>query len=357
MSQNYVPLFDKMGTQPGNNHSLAGGRGKGGNSARPLWGGDVVSHVKLVSNATDEDFQTGRTKAPILTIERPQSVDVLLDSKDRGYESPETDNPFDFRGTLNANLYRSRFMRIKKTILPKGPNVNKQNNILRIVSGADVITNLTIPVGFYTPTGLASEIQSNATANVPGGIIFTCSYEYLTKTFKLTSSGGTPNFFISNLTNFVIRGKNLVPFKAYDERTAGNTVALIGTSDVRSGIANMIYTRYAFVCSESFNAYSFSVTRTTNIRLNEDVLAMLDLTSTYSAADWDDSSPSVGGFYTILTPGAPTISLRNPQRNLTPELDAYMLDEYGSDYNEIFDFGVSFPRNQVGFTTWMEVTF
>jgi len=354
MSQNYVPLFDKMGTQPGNNHSLAQGRG-GRQGTEALWGGNTVLHTKLVSNAPDEDFQTGRTKAPIITIERPQSVDVLLDSKDRVIASP--DNPFDFRASLNSNLYRSRFMRIKKTVLPKAPNINKQNNILRIISGADVVTNLTIPIGFYTPVSLANEIQLNATANVPGGINFTCVYDDLTKTMHLTSAGVAPDFFISSLTNFVTRGKHLVPFQTHDETAAGNTVALIGSTDVRSGIANMLYCRYVYLCSESFNAFSFSVSRTSNPRLNEDVLDIVDLTNTYSDSDWAGSSSAVPGYHMIESPRAPTISLRNPQRNLNPQIDAYILDEYGDNYNELFDLGAGYPPNQIGFSTWMEVTF
>ena len=342
-----------MGTQPGNNHSLAH-HSSGGGVGKPLWGGGEVGHVKLVSNAPDEDFQTGRTKAPIITVEQPQSVDILLESCNR---SGDSFNPFDFRANLNANLYRSRFMRIKKTVIPKGPNVNRQNNILRIISGADVATDLVIPIGFYTPTALASEIQTNATLNVPGALTFTCSFDYLSKAFILTSAGGAPDFFISKLTSFFIRGRNLAPFKGYDETIAGNTVALVGTTDVRSGIANMLYTRYAFLCSESFNAFSFAVTRTTNELLNEDVLAILSLADMYTESDWDDSSPSVPGYHTILSPGAPHISLRNPQRNLNPNVDLYLLDEYGDCYNNIFDFGAAYPANDVGMTTWMEVTF
>ena len=127
MSQNYVPLFDKQGTQPGNNHQLAGGR-SGENGS--LWANSVI-HTKLVSNAPDEDFQTGRTKPPVFTVEQPQSVNVLVDSNSRPHRLTTQRNPFEFRSTFNSNLYRSRFCRVKKVIVPKPPNINQNNNHIR----------------------------------------------------------------------------------------------------------------------------------------------------------------------------------------------------------------------------------
>ena len=121
MSTNYVPQIESGGTRPGNNQL---GVGRGG-------GGGGVNHVKILGNAVDEDFQTGRTKAPVFTSEEPQSVNLLVDSKSR-LNLEENSNPFSFRVTINSNLYRSRFVRVRKIVVPKIPNINPNNNKLNV---------------------------------------------------------------------------------------------------------------------------------------------------------------------------------------------------------------------------------
>lgn len=349
MSTNFVPLFDKMGTQPGNNHQMVGG-GRGGTQGGTQWSGSVT-HVKLVSNATDEDFQTGRTKAAVLTVERPQSVNILMDSNDR-INPLISMNPFFFRVTLNSNLFRSRFMRVRKVVVPIPPNITQNNNVLNIFEGADVLFSVTIPPGYYNTSEIANTIQLLLTAATPVSI-FTCVYVPLTKSFRLTS---TLPFYISLRCSFVERGANFIPFQFFDP-LAGATVAVNGALMFNSGVSSLLYTRYIFVCSEALNTFSFADTKTSNTSMNEDVLAIADFTSAYTPADWDVGRPFAGGFHTILTPEAPHLSLRNPQRNLSSEADVYVLDEYGNDFNEAFNLGAGFPPNAVGLSFWMEITF
>jgi len=342
MSQNYVPLFDKMGTQPGNNHQLAG---RGASN----WHG-TVTHVKLVSNATDEDFQTGRTKAAVISVEKPQSVNVLVDSNNRLNPLSST-NPFNCRISLNSNLFRSRFMRVSKVIVPKPPNVTRNNNTLTIYEGADVPYTITIPPGYYNTLEIANTIQTLLTATAGG--TYTCTFDPTTKTFSLSS---TVPFYISLRCSFIERGSNFIPFQFFDP-LAGATVAVNGALSFNSSIACLLYTRYGYVCSEAFNTFSFADTKTSNTQLNEDVLAIIDFTSTIHPLDWEIGRPFSGCWETIHTPEAPHLSLRNPQRNLSSEADVYLLDEYGDSFNEAMDMGEGFPPNAAGFSFWMEITF
>jgi hypothetical protein len=352
MSTNFVPIFDRMGTQPGNNH-IGGNIGK--TDRGNMWNGAVV-HAKLVSNAPDEDFQTGRTKAPVVSVEPPQSVNILIDSKNR--LNPEIfTNPFDFSVSLNSNLYRSRFMRVTKVVIPKPLNVTKNNNQFIYYEGADVRTEVTIPPGYYNTTSIGNTLQSLCTTASTLGSVFTCVFDQATRTFNLSS---TNNFFIESDCTFIQRGSNFIPF---DTRSvaAGATVFDDGELQWNSGVSSMLYTRYVYVCSEALNKYCFADSKSSDTGLNEDILAIADITSMYNAQDWAIATPFAGGYETVLTPEAPYISLRNPQRAMSERADVYVLDEYGINFNDSFDLsyvgGPTYPTNQAGVSFWMEVSF
>ncbi len=353
MSQNFVPLFDKQGTQPGNNYVGRGisglSRGGGGSS---VGGGAGVQPVKIISNAPDEDFQTGRTKPPIITTELPQSVNILIDSNDRITPNIQI-NPYDFRCSLNSNLYRSRFFRVQKVLLPKIPNITQNNNTFHFYDGADVLNVVTIATGYYNATTFANALTLGM------GVNYVCVYNPLKKTFDITNIAPA-NFFISPNCSFIQKGNNFAPFETQDE-LAGATVAGNGRLTWSSGIAGMLYTKHVLLASESFNTFAFAISKTSDIAINEDVIAIVDVANQYNESDWAPGSQFAGIYTAIYTPDAPFISLRNPQRNLNPQVDILVLDEYGLNLNEAYDYGgpshVGYGANRTGFSFWMEVTF
>lgn len=317
----------------------------------------AVTPVKIISNAVDEDFQTGRTKAPVFTLEDPQSVNILLDSKNR---LDKTTNPFDFVSSINSNLFRSRFFRVRKVVIPKPPNVTIHNNSLTITWGpGNTVTTVLIPVGFYNTLTIANTIQSlisTATAT-PG---WTCIFYPSTRTFTLKAPGAILFFFNAD-SSFIRYGES---FMAFTGVPVGGTTAINGQNGWSGGVASMLYTRYIIVCSISLNNYSIADSRTNDRFINEDIIAITDLTDIYSEGDWAVGTPFAGGYSTVLTAEAPNVSLRNPQRNLAPEIDLYVLDEYGFSFNDCFDLGpplppdnIPYPANQDGIAVWMEVTF
>jgi len=348
MSTNFVPLHDKMGTQPGNNHL-------GGSQRREGFTG--ITHVKLVSNAPDEDFQTGRTKAPVITMEPPQSVNILVDSRNRlNFSLTEEQNPFDFQISIGSNLYRSRFMKVSKVLLPKVPNITNNNNNVKLRMSPNADINVTLPTGFYTTTTFASALQLALSQANGGANSFTCTYNSLNRTFRLLLNAPIPEkFFIETECNFIQKGTNFVPFPSQSNIL---DPAVFGALFFDSAMANMTYTRYAMLCSGAFNNYSFADSKTTDPLVNEDILAIVDLNSMHDPEDWDVGRIFTGGYVTIQTPEAPFLSLRNPQRNLAPEADVYVLDEYGINLNESFQiFPAIFGFNRSGVSFWMEVTF
>jgi hypothetical protein len=342
-----------MGTQPGNNHlgGAGGGRAPGGSFTG-------VSHVKLVSNATDEDFQTGRTKAPIITVEQPQSVNILVDSRNRFPGG----TPFDFNVTISANLFRSRFMKVSKIALPKFNNITKNNNVLTITTALLGTFTITIRPGHYSASEIRNEMTNllNEASDAIDPLnehIWVIDIDQITGTFKFTLqrvlintniSLNTPFYFHSG-TNFITRGANFMPLPT---SPPGSDPGVVGRTYQHSSLAELIYTRYCLLCSGAFNTYSFADSKTTDPFLNEDVLAIVDLSPERAQINLP----------AISTPEAPRLSLRNPQRNLSPEADIYLLDEYGINVDETFDLGNDstgnpYPPNVIGLKFWMEVTF
>jgi len=341
-----------MGTKPGNNHF--GGTG----NPRLGVGGVEILHVKQISNAQDEDFQTGRTKPPVTTIEHPQSINVVIDSRNRLDESVNS-NPFNFRVTLSSNIYRSRFTQVKKVIIPRIPNITQNNNVLVVFvdlsGGLNVPTKLTarLPAGYYTTSSICNTLASTLSSFLPSPEVFVCVFDNLTQSFQLSC---TVNFFISSNCNFVTRGLNFVPFLSFDENVGG--LAEYGKRDIYSGISCLHYTRYVFLCSESMNNFSYANSRTSDPRINEDIIAVVDVEDLYSQFGIISSPLSLACKTISTAHEAPIISLRNTQRNLSPEMDCYVLDEYGSDLNEAFYFGnESAPKNSTGITFWMMIDF
>jgi hypothetical protein len=349
MSTNYVPLFDKAGTQPGNNHSLGQGKqGRGG--AGTHWGAGTVSHVKLVSNANDEDLQTGRTKPPIVSTQQPQSIDIVISSNDRA--SPESQlNPFDFRFSFNSNIFRAKSIHAHKVVIPKPPNLTIQNNSFRIIDSNDLVWTIIIPPGFYTPLTFADTLTTLIDTTTPL-LDFAVEFHPLTQTFSITS---TSIFFLSNQTSFYQNGQNFVRFPSYNELQT--TVGVVGALTFNSGAAGMLYTRYMYVCSESMNENAFAISQTSDASFNEDVIAIVDLTSIYVSSDWDGSVPFSSLFRAVPITRAPRISVRNPQRNLKAEGDIYCLDEFGKDFACVYDLGVGFSENTMGLSVWLELLF
>jgi hypothetical protein len=340
----------------GGGGGLAGGRN-----------GALVTHVKIVGNAVDEDFQTGRTKAPVFTCENPQSVNLLVDSRSR-LNLELNKNPFDFRVTINSNLYRSRFVKVRKVIVPKIPNINPNNNEFCVTAASSIppflalVYKVTIPTGYYTTSTFANVLAALLSAVVAEGTIaFIVTFNPINKTFNISTSNASLNnlFFISSNCSFIRRGANMVPFQAYDENDSLNyNLSTVGAFSFNSSMACMLYSRYLFLASEAFNTFSYAVSRTSDEKITDDIIAVADISSTYFAEDWDVGRPFAGLCRQVETPESPYISLRNPQRNLNALADFYVLDEFGTNLGAAFDLGHDYPDNSAsGIAFWMEITF
>lgn len=357
MSTNYRPQFDTMGTQPGNSGIQAPGRssvGMGSGPGSDSWHG-AVQHVKFVSNATDEDFQTGRTKPTVVTVEQPTTINILVDSKDR-LDKDVTNPNFtasNFRVTLNSNLFRSRFLRVRKVILARPFNVTIHNNHMILKESlADSEFSIDLPPGFYNTQTFANTLAALLNAASPNASVYSIVFNSVGSDFIITSN--PEPFFIETECEFITFGHNFVPFESFP---AISTVAAVGLNSVTSGVSSMIYTRYVYLCSEAFNSWSYADSKSSNIKAPGNIIAIVECTQMYNTLEFELGRPIVSKVFTVETLEAPMISVRNPQRNLSSEADVSLFDEYGFELNKCYQLFDHVEPTQSGFAFWLEVTF
>lgn len=328
--------------------------------------------VTIVSNTDKENIQTGRDRLPQFVMESTQSVNFLIDSKDR--LNIGESNPFNFTIDLRSNLFRARLATVQKVTFPKINNVNPRNNTIifsvfeAAVGNATNITAILQP-GLYNTNTLSNEISSklNYELGLIGGYTdtFTVFYEDSIGTFIIEMVGGNTTFIIHNNCSFIIRGKNLCGFSGVDSSTpTGNYY-----QKLRSGVAGMIYTRFVTFHSAALNQYSYGESRTSDPKQGSDLIAIIDITNAYTPDDYNIGVVYSGTYWTLDTPEAPNLSILNPQRNIQSLIDIQVRDEYGLNLNEAMQvpiykvIGEIDPVNTVnssntlGPSLWLEVSF
>jgi hypothetical protein len=243
--------------------------------------------VILLSNRTDEAIETNVRKPCLITTENPDSVQLLIDSKNR---VNVTDNPFQFTVDLTTNLYRARSCRCTKAILPKIPNVTYFNNSLQIKHDLGTTATFTIQSAFYNTNSLSNALTAAinaAFAAVPIADTVVTAFDPVTRTFSITSTG-CHNFFIAAGCTFITHGRFLAPFESQALASAPTK------STIYSGPAAMVYSRYITVQSPSLNQYSFSNTLTSSFSQQSDIICILDVSNIDNPDDYDPTKAFAG---------------------------------------------------------------
>ena len=315
-----------------------------------------VTLTKIVGNQGDEEIATGRGKPPVFTAEPQQSAQLVIDGKDRN----QFMTPFSFVANIGGNLFRARMAKVSKIVMPKPPNITKFNNVLSFRQFNLVVNTtftITIPPGYYTTTALSNAVANLMTAITPVPSTYAMSFDITRRGFNVTyTEAGSPgaSFYFIESSSFIIRGKNLAPFRSFAD---GLDAGAIGLTVQPSNVAGMLYTRYAVVSSCSFNRFSYGDSRMSTNLLNNNIIATIDITAVYTPDDFDMCVEYSGVFFTTKTPESPRLMVSNPQRNLDPKVDIFVQDEYGENFNELFDLGSAFPANELGVSVFLEVTF
>jgi hypothetical protein len=309
-----------------------------------------VQQVSIISNRTDERLEQGYIKPPLFTVEFADSVNVLIDGKD---SINVGDDPFNFTVDLRTNLYRARFIKVSKCIIPKINNITPFNNQLQIKHDLGTTAVFSLQPAFYNTTTMANELTSKINAQfVIDGIAdtVTTAYDPITKTFSISSVGGD-NFFIVDSCSFYTNGKYCCALPAEPLASAPSASTIYGS------MAGLIYTRYLTVHSAQLNYYSFGDSLTSDSQQGGDIIAILNCCSIYTPQDYDISFQFAGNYSVIDTPDSPQINIVNSQKNLHSIIDIQVKDEYGNSAQEMMNIGAPYPENTLGITIFLDISF
>ena len=309
-----------------------------------------VTRVSIISNRQDEQIEQGYNKPPLFCVEKPDSCNVLIDSKD-GINGD--DDPFNFTVDLRTNLYRVRSVRVSKCLIPKINNITPFNNTLKIKHALGTTNDFTLQPAFYNSTTLCNELTTKINAEfVARGFAdsVTVSYDPVTKSFQIDSVNGD-NLFLVNTCSFYTNGMYCCAFEGEPLANAPSKSSIYGS------MAGMIYTRYLTVHSGQLNYYSFGDSLTSDSQQGQDIIAILDVCSIYNEGDYDVGVQFAGNYSAIETNNAPQLNLVNTQKNMHPIIDIKVKDEYGNNMQDVMNLGSPYPDNTLGITLWLEIKF
>jgi hypothetical protein len=298
-------------------------------AGRPVSAGGTVIPEVSIRTWDDESIITGSNRPPIVSTERLQSTNLVVNSNQR-----VAGDPFTFTVDCGGSLLRGRMISLYRAILPKIPNVTALNNTLVIASagGGGVpfvgVLTVTIPTGFYTTTDICNELVFLLNTAAGGADTYTCTFDTRSETFTLSSVGG--NLLSVDATcSFQLRGTN---FFQFINPSGGPTPSLVSTK------AGMLYTRYVTVASVRVDRYSVAPTLLSAADIpTADIIAVIDTAKLYGPEDFDILTPFSGCFAEVDTPEAPFIRISNDSREFnTTGMDFTLLDEYGFPLQRAF---------------------
>lgn len=301
-------------------------------------GRPVVPEVSI-RTWDDESIITGANRPPIVSTERLQSTNLVVNSNTR-----VAGDPFTFTVDCGGSLLRGRMISLYRAILPKIPNITALNRDFAITVGGGVgILQVVLPTGFYTTTDICNELVYWLNLDAGGADTFTCTFDTRSETFTLSSVGGN-TIVVDTTCSFQTRGANFFQFI--------NTSP--ATSSVVSTKAGMLYTRYVTVASVRVDRYSVAPTLLSAPNIpTADIIAVIDTAKLYGPEDFDILTPFSGCFAEVDTPEAPFIRISNDSREFnTTGMDFTVLDEYGFPLQAAFG-----ETNAQGIVLMFEVYF
>lgn len=295
----------------------------------PFYYHNPGARVNINTNRNNDSVETGRELPLLIQAEQPSAATMLVDSANR-----YSGNSADFRVKMNTVL-RPRYYQMKRIVLPKIPNVNANNNTITIVHTDGTFT-VTLTNGIYNTTTLANELTSKINAGLAALLSIdtvTTTYNTNTRNFTVTSTNSYNWYFVDTST-FITRGINLTGFIGYPIGTP------LTVSSHSSGIAGMLYCKYISISSQMLTQYSYSSSITSNPANRPQLVGVADMTSIYSAADFDVSVP-YSGVYNAIDVWAPNIAAMSSQKSSFSDLDFLVQDEYGLPLNLALDIGIT----------------
>ena len=336
-------------------------------------GGEGTVNVNVQPNMNE---LSNRTTQRIFQVasEEPESSEIILSSR---YKISGT--PFNFVSNLGSPLFRGRLLQLRNTIMPGIPNINPNNNVLRIqmvrydnLNPAWNPVNLvvTLPVGYYQETNLGNQFANQLTdavkSQMPGQVwdeenfiqsvddyycigdynslkgIFEFNIVIRSITVVKPSTGTVTsitraylfNFWLDNSCSFARFGVNVAQFPTAPPQP---TLPLIGNNNQTlqwsvpsppalaingTGLQSLfgpqfIYSRYVTVTSEALSLYTFGSSR-------------VDLSADTTGGGGELEGQGLGGGGGKIIGTISTAKYRNPNysflgQNIVTSVDAPVL--------------------------------
>jgi len=313
---------------------------------------------------------TGQTRPPVFTGELQYSSNILIDSKAKIYL---TDTPFHFTVDLTSNVFRPRIASVQKVTIPLCPNINPYNFHVtaRVSEGAaNDILDFDLSPGIYDPISFSNELAFRlnlalAAAVGPYTGVFTVNFDTVNQTFLVGVTAATMFFIFDQDCTFIVRGRFMHALPGDPLSTAvANYHSL-----VRGGRSAMLYSRYISIHSQQLTISQYEKSRTSDPFIGNDIIAIVDISGSYTSDDFDVAIPFAICYRQIATSEAPNICVMNSERNLTRYLDFLVKDEYGlaldGAYASVIIQNPLVPDpvrtltgpSTVGITFWLEIYF
>lgn len=306
----------------------------------------LVQYVALTSNKQREGIENGNENPTLIESESGSSNSFVLDSKDR-----TTGNISEFICNMGYQLMKARYCQVKRVVIPKINNVNVRNRTIRMRSGATTTNYFYLPVGLYNTSSLSNALVSAINAEFAiSGIVdsVTCSFDPITRTMELKSVGGIDLAFDEDC-DFIVYGKNLVPFESQSMAVAPSKTTLY------SATCGMIYTRYLTISSDSLTQYSVGNSLLSSDSQPPSIIAVVDLVDLYTENDFDLTKVFNGVYRSIDVNSAPRLRVLNNTRTMPSNIDVSIRDEYGRNLNDIIQLGFPYPTDNSGIVILLEV--
>jgi hypothetical protein len=206
------------------------------------------------------------------------------------------------------------------------PNITSRNNVMGIEIGTNPVSNITIPVGFYNGTQLATAINTAITAlgisNSP-----TVSYNTATYTFTWTAVGGQEFAFYVNATQSASEYGYYV--KASLVKSLGININQLGvaiTTTFTGAPTQILYTSYVDIVSSKLHYNNKIKDGNSALKLTTDVLVRLYCANEVSTEDnWTTGQTPFLIHRQFRTPKM----LRWNSDAFIDWFDIQILDEYG----------------------------
>lgn len=286
---------------------------------------DKIPEIYLAARPEDQNLVSGKYPPQRVKTECQDISNMLIRSEDR-----TSGNDFDFSVDLLTTTSHIRKIALSKIGLPLLPQINEKNKRITITH-TDGTVSFELIEGYYSVQSMVNMMQAQfltAWLSLDAANLVTVSYNIERRSITVQDDNNE-NFYIHSESDFIRFGRNVVKFAS---QAAGSSLG--SNTFIESFSLGMIYSRYVSLQSRRMieDQKTFSVISN---RGPSDIVAIIDLASAYSSAQFTVSSSFPGTDVVINTlEYTPRINVVNRNKSFKV-IDFQLVDEFGFSLNDL----------------------